>query len=307
MKVAVIGGLGFIGSHIVDSLISDNHEVYIYDNLSNGNIDNKNEKATVFIGDILEISDLNTFFERVKPDLVCHHAAQIDVQTSMKHPKMDASINVMGTINVLDMCVRHHVKRIVYASSAAIYGNPHYLPVDEKHPLNPESFYGLSKAIPESYIRLYARNNHFSYGILRYANVFGPRQKAEGEGGVVAIFSSLMTEGKDCFIYGDGNQTRDFIYVKDIAKANVLALQSDKSFTVNISTNKEITVNELFQIMKQTYDYQKQANYREARTGDIVNSYLSNKEAFDIIGFEPAYSVVEGIKEMADADGQKIS
>lgn len=303
MKIAVIGGLGFIGSHIVDILTEKGHEVYVYDNLSNGNIENANKSAQVYIGDIMETSDLNTFFERVKPDAVCHHAAQIDVQTSMKQPKTDARINIMGTINILDMCVRHHVKRIVYASSAAIYGNPLYLGVDEKHPLNPESFYGLSKAIPESYIRLYAKNNDFTYGILRYANVYGPRQKSEGEGGVVAIFSSLMKEGKDCCIFGDGSQTRDFIYVKDIAKANLLSLESDKDFTVNISTNKEITVNELFAVMKETYGYKKQAIHREARNGDIVNSYLDNRKAFELIGFEPAYSIEEGIREMAVTDG----
>jgi len=299
MKIAVIGGLGFIGSHIVDLLIQNNHEVVIYDNLSTGNIDNKNDKAKVYIGDILDVSDLNTFFLRTKPDVVCHHAAQIDVQTSMKQPKVDANINIMGTINILDMCVKHNVKRIVYASSAAIYGNPEYLGVDEKHPLNSESFYGLSKAVPEQYIRLYEKNNGLSYGIVRYANVYGPRQKSEGEGGVVAIFTNKMKKKLDCNIYGDGNQTRDFIYVKDIAKANLLAINSDKIFTVNISTNKEITINALYEIMSECYQYHKKPIYKIGRPGDIIKSYLDNTKAKEILKFSPSYSVKEGILEMS--------
>jgi len=299
MKVAVIGGLGFIGSHIVDLLVQNDHEVVIYDNLSTGDIDNKNDKAKLYVGDILDISDLNTFFLRNKPDVICHHAAQIDVQTSMSQPKVDANINIMGTINILDMCVRHNVKRIVYASSAAIYGNPEYLGVDEKHPLNAESFYGLSKAVPEQYIRLYAKNNKLSYGIVRYANVYGPRQKSEGEGGVVAIFTNKMKKNLDCNIYGDGNQTRDFIYVKDIAKANLLAINSDKNFTVNISTNKEITINELYNIMSECYNYNKKPIYKAGRPGDIIKSYLDNTKAKEILEFTPSYTVKEGILEMS--------
>lgn len=302
MKVAVIGGLGFIGSHIVDILIDNNHEVVIYDDCSTGSIDNLNKKANLFIGDILQYSDLNTFFERTKPDVVCHHAAQIDVQTSLKEPRKDANINIMGTVNILEMCVRHKVKRIVYASSAAIYGNPEYLGVDEKHNKNPESFYGLSKEIPERYIKMYAKSHQLSYGILRYANVYGPRQKSEGEGGVVSIFTTKMKNDEECFIYGDGTQTRDFVFVKDIAKANLLAIQSNDDFTINISTALEVSINELFKIMKQVYGYKREVTYLPAREGDILRSYLTNDLAKKTIGFTYGYSLINGIKEMAKLD-----
>jgi len=299
MKIAVIGGLGFIGSHIVDALIDNNHEVYVYDNLSTGDYENKNNKAIYHIGDILNTSDLDTFFNRVRPNAVCHHAAQIDVQTSMKQPKLDGEVNIIGSINLLDMCVKYKVKRIVYASSAAIYGNPKYLGVDENHQINPESFYGLSKSIPEQYIKLYAKNNNLSYGILRYANVYGPRQKAEGEGGVVAIFTKKMKNNSDCLIYGDGKQTRDFIYVKDIANANLLALENEQNFIVNISTNKKITINEVFKTMKECYHYSKNVIYKEERKGDIIDSYLDNNLANTIIKFTPKYNFQQGIIEMS--------
>ncbi|MCK5811793.1 MAG: NAD-dependent epimerase/dehydratase family protein [Clostridiales bacterium] len=302
MKVAVIGGLGFIGSHIVDILISNNHEVAIYDDCSTGTMDNLNKKASLFIGDILQYSDLNSFFERTKPDVVCHHAAQIDVQTSLKEPRKDASINIMGTINVLEMCVRHKVKRIVYASSAAIYGNPKYLGVDEKHEKNPESFYGLSKEIPERYIKMYAKSHNISYGILRYANVYGPRQKAKGEGGVVSIFTNKMKNNEECYIYGNGEQTRDFVFVKDIALANLLAIEKNDNFTVNISTALEVSVNELFNIMKKVYNYKKEVNYLPAREGDILKSYLTNDLAKIKLNFTYYYSLIKGIKEMAKLD-----
>lgn len=299
MKIAVIGGLGFIGSHIVDVFIKNNHEVFVYDNLSTGDYDNRNEKAQYYTGDIINVSDLNAFFMRVKPTIVCHHAAQIDVQTSMKQPKFDANVNIMGTINLLDMCIKHRVKRIIYASSAAIYGNPEYLGIDEKHNLNPLSFYGLSKSIPEKYIKLYAANSNLTYGILRYANVYGPRQKSVGEGGVVAIFTKKMKKDEECYIFGDGKQTRDFIYVKDIANANLLASQKNINFTINISTNTEITINEVFEIIKECYSYKKSVNYKEKRDGDIINSYLDNNKANKLIGFSPTYSFKKGILEMS--------
>jgi UDP-glucose 4-epimerase len=228
-----------------------------------------------------------------------HFAAQIDVQTSMNNPAYDAKINIMGTVNLLDMCKKHSVKRFVYSSSAAVYGNPKYLGVDEEHPKNPESFYGYSKLVPETYIKMFCSNSAMTYGILRYGNVFGPRQKAEGEGGVVAIFANRMKSDKACFIFGDGEQTRDFIYVKDIAAANSTALESTSNFTVNVGTAKAVSVNMLFDIMKKQYNYEKDAVIKAERPGDIIHSWLTNEKIRSELDWEPKYILESGISEMA--------
>lgn len=298
MKIAVTGGCGFIGSHTVDALVKKGHDVVSYDNLTTGSLENLNTNASFYQGDVEDKTQLDAFFTKEKPDAIMHMAAQIDVQTSMKNPSYDAVVNIVGTVNLLDMCNKYGVKRFVYSSSAAIYGNPEYLGVDEDHPKNPESFYGYSKLVPETYVKMMMN----SYGILRYANVYGPRQKAEGEGGVVAIFTDMMKKGGDCIIFGDGEQTRDFIYVKDIAAANVLALESDLNFTVNVSTSKATSVNELFHVMKQTYGYEKEAVYKEAREGDIENSWLANGRIIETLDWTPYYDLQNGIGEMRDHD-----
>ncbi|MCK5757683.1 MAG: GDP-mannose 4,6-dehydratase [Clostridiales bacterium] len=299
MKIAVTGGCGFIGSHTVDFLIEKGHDVVAYDNLSTGSLENLNTSAYFYQGEVEDRTQLDAFFIREKPDAVMHMAAQIDVQASMKNPSYDANVNIMGTVNILDMCKKYGVERFVYSSSAAIYGNPEYLGVDEKHPKNPESFYGYSKLVPETYIRMYCDSSDMNYGILRYANVYGPRQKAEGEGGVVAIFTDRMNKNKDCFIYGDGEQTRDFIYVKDIAAANAAALESTASFTANASTSSAVSVNALFNIMKLQYGYQKDVIYKPERPGDIIHSWLTNEIIKNELKWDPKYNLESGIKEMA--------
>ncbi len=299
MKVLVTGGCGFIGSHIVDILIENDHDVCVFDDLSSGSMENLNEKADLRTGDLTNRTEIDALFRIFKPDAVIHHAAQIDVQESMKNPAYDCSVNIKGTVDLLDLSTKYRVKRFIYASSAAIYGNPEYLGIDEEHPKNPESFYGYSKLVPETYIRMMSEISGMGYAVLRYANVFGPRQKARGEGGVVAVFTDRMQSDKDCTIFGDGKQTRDFIYVKDIAGANLLALEADKSFTVNVSTSEATSVNQLFNLMKKVYGYDKSAVYEEARKGDIEHSWLDNKRIKDILGWNPKYSLEDGIKEMS--------
>lgn len=300
MKIAVTGGCGFIGSHTIDYLIEKGHDVVAYDNLSTGSLENLNTSAHFYQGEVEDRTQLDAFFTREKPNAVMHMAAQIDVQVSMKNPSYDANVNVMGTVNVLDMCKKYGVERFVYSSSAAIYGNPEYLGVDEKHPKNPESFYGYSKLVPETYIKMYCDSCDMTYGILRYANVYGPRQKAEGEGGVVAIFTERMKKNEDCFVFGDGEQTRDFIYVKDIAAANAAALESTESFIANASTAIAVSVNGLFSIMKKTYGYKKDIIYKDARKGDIEHSWLTNDQSTKILGWNPQYNLKKGISEMAE-------
>ncbi|HPQ47092.1 MAG TPA: GDP-mannose 4,6-dehydratase [Clostridia bacterium] len=302
MKVLVTGGCGFIGSHVVDVLIENGHEVFVFDNLSSGSLENLDERAELFTGDITNRTELDAFFRMRKPDAVIHHAAQIDVQESMKNPAYDCSVNIQGTVDLLSLAIQYGVRRFIYASSAAVYGNPEYLGIDEEHPKIPESFYGYSKLVPETYIRMMAENAGMGYAVLRYANVYGPRQKARGEGGVVAIFTERMKSGRDCVIYGDGNQTRDFIYVRDIARANLMALDSDKNLTANVSTSVATPVNGLFDTMKAIYHYTKPAVHEAARKGDIEHSWLDNSRIRELLGWQPLYDLEEGIMEMQKGD-----
>lgn len=297
--ILVTGGCGFIASHITDELIDRGQEVVVFDDLSSGSLKNLNPKAHFFKGDVTKISDIEGVFYKYEIDKVCHHAAQISVAVSMQDPQYDVNTNVIGIINLLQCAVRHNVKRITFASSAAIYGNPVYLPIDEKHPKDPLSFYGLSKMTSEQCIKIFAQDGGMTYGILRYANVYGPRQKAEGEGGVVAVFMNRMVSGKDCYINGDGKQTRDFIYVKDIAKANVLALGNNENFIANVSTDVYTDINELFASIKKHTGYKKDAIYNERRKGDIKDSYLTNTGINDILSWKPEYSLEKGLEETA--------
>ncbi|HEX3033100.1 MAG TPA: NAD-dependent epimerase/dehydratase family protein, partial [Bacillota bacterium] len=203
MKVLVTGGAGFIGSHIADKLVEKGHEVVVVDNLSTGSRDNVNAMCTFYELDITD-ARLEQIFCREKPQIVIHHAAQIEVPKSLAAPALDANVNILGTINILECCRRYGVTKLVYASSAAVYGTPAYLPIDEKHPISPLSNYGVSKYAAELYIKCYAQLYGVDYTVLRYANVYGPRQSHSGEGGVISIFASGLLAGKAPLIQGNG-------------------------------------------------------------------------------------------------------
>ncbi|MDK2814152.1 MAG: UDP-glucose 4-epimerase [Thermoanaerobacter sp.] len=296
MKILVTGGAGFIGSHIVDLLIENGYEVVIVDNLSTGKEEFINKKAIFYKKDITD-DDLYEIFEKEKPDYVVHQAAQIDVQRSIDDPVFDAKVNVLGTVNLLECCRKSGVKKIVYASSAAVYGNPEYLPIDEVHKINPISYYGISKHTAEHYFEVYSQLYDLKYTILRYANVYGIRQDPKGEGGVISIFIDKMLKGERPIIFGDGNQTRDFVYVKDVAKANLLALEKGDSEVVNISTNKATSINKLVELMNEIMNTSLEPIYAEPRKGDIVHSYLDNKKALEVLGWKPEYSLKDGLRE----------
>ncbi|AFK85625.1 MULTISPECIES: SDR family oxidoreductase [Thermoanaerobacterium] len=296
MNILVTGGAGFIGSNIVDLLIDNGYDVAVVDNLSTGKKENINKKARFYNIDITD-DDLYKVFEYEKIDIVIHHAAQIDIQRSINDPVFDAKVNIIGTINLLECCRKYDVKKIVYASSAAVYGDPEYLGVDEKHRVNPISYYGISKHTPEHYIKVYNELYGLKYTILRYANVYGIRQDPKGEGGVISIFIDKMLSGKNPVIFGDGNQTRDFIYVKDVAKANLLALEKGDNEIINISTNRSTTINELVEIMNKFMEKPLKPIYKEPRKGDILHSYLDNKKAKDVLRWKPDYSLEDGLKE----------
>lgn len=297
MKVLVTGGAGFIGSNVVDELIINNHEVCVVDNLSTGKIDNLNNKAVFYKCSITNIDALELIFKIEKPEVVYHFAAQISVQTSLKKPNFDANINIVGTINLLECCRKYKIKKVIYPSSAAVYGNPEYLPIDENHPIEPISFYGISKHTPEHYIKTFCSLYDIKYTIFRYSNVYGTRQDPKGEGGVVSIFIDKFLKNEPPIIFGDGEQIRDFIYVKDIAKANLLALSKGDNEVLNVSTNVPMTVNTLFKIMKKVFNSDVMAAYLEARQGDIFNSYLNNILAREVLGWNVEYDFEDGVRE----------
>ena len=293
MSVLITGGAGFIGSHIVEEFINNNFEVVIVDNFYTGKKENINPKAKFYEVDIRDDS-LEKVFKENDIKYVVHQAAQSSVSISMKNPEYDMSVNIQGSLNLLRLSVKYGIKKFIAASTAAVYGYPEYLPVDEKHPVNCLSFYGLSKYTMEKYIQLFG----IDYVIFRYSNVYGPRQDALGEAGVVAIYLDKMTKQLPVEIHGDGKQTRDFIFVSDIAKANLKAVQSDaKNITLNLSNNSNISIIELFNSIKKLTDYKYEPTYIEPRKGDIKDSTLDNNLARELIDWTPEVFLEEGFKE----------
>jgi UDP-glucose 4-epimerase len=295
MRVLVTGGAGFIGSHIVDKLVKIGHEVIVLDNLSTGNASFLPPDVKFYGVNI--ISDkINSIFETCKPEVVIHHAAQIDVQRSLKEPMYDADVNIKGTINLLDACIKHHVRKIIYASSAAVYGTPQSLPIREDHPTNPISFYGISKLVPEFYIKTYSSLYGLDYTILRYANVYGERQDPKGEGGVISIFAEKFITNQSPCIFGDGKNTRDFIYVGDVAEANIAALSLGSQRTFNISTNTATTLLELCDAMKKVTGSNVEPMHLGERYGDIKHSSLDNSLASSMLLWNPSVTLEEGLQ-----------
>jgi len=298
MRILVTGGAGFIGSHIVDLLLEKGHSVGVIDNLSTGVISNIPTNAKRYLIDIAD-PELESVFKDFNPEYVIHHAAQVSVQGSLNDPYTDAKLNILSTISLLNCCSKFPIKKFIYASSAAVYGKPMYLPIDEKHPIQPLSYYGLSKYTPEQYIKLFAEQNNFIYTILRYANVYGPRQDPKGEGGVVSIFFDQLLQNKTPTIYGQGDQTRDFIYVKDIAAANAAALTLGHNQTINISSCSAVSVTTLFESIKSLFSSSPslEARYEQARHGDITHSTLDNTIACNELHWKPIYSLKKGLSE----------
>lgn len=297
MKVLVTGGAGFIGSHIVDLLIKNGYEVCIIDNLTHGKKSNINSKAKFYKIDIRDKGILD-IFKNEKPEFIVHNAAQISVLKSIENPIDDADININGTLNILEVARKTDVKKIIYSASAAIFGEPEYLPIDEKHSLNMISNYGVSKHTVEHYLKVYKKLYDMDYIALRYSNVYGPRQDSSGEGGVVAIFCEKIIKNESPYIFGDGKQTRDFVYVKDVARANLMAIKSNKIGVFNVCTNIKISVKKLFHCIKNIIDNKDiKPIYTEERDGDIKNSYMSYKKILNEIGWKPEYDIVKGLKE----------
>lgn len=296
MRVLVTGGCGFIGSHIVDKLLEEKHDVYVIDNLVTGHKGNVLHNIPIMDCDIN--SDMvDEIFENFKPEAIIHHAAQVSVTNSVNDMLYDETVNIHGTLRLIEAARKHNVKKIIFASTAAVYGNTVTLPIDLNHPTEPMSPYGVSKLSVEYYLKMAQKLFNIEYTILRYSNVYGPRQDANGEGGVIAIFSDCLAQNKAPFIYGDGEQTRDFIYVEDVASANVKALTMGHNEILNVSSGSQISIRELFETMKEASGQKIDAIYKEERHGDIRNSVLCNEKTKQALNWSPETSLLEGLRK----------
>ena len=311
MKILVTGGAGFIASHIVDGYILAGHEVIVIDNLSSGKKENLNRAARFYCVDITDRKSLDKIFTSEKPDIVNHHAAQIDVRKSVADPVFDARINILGAIHILESARQaRSVRKIIFASSGGtIYGEcPEDKPSpDENTPPNPLSPYGISKLASEFYIKYYSFQFGIKFTILRYANVYGPRQDPHGEAGVVAIFSNRILKGEECIIYGDGKQMRDYVYIEDVTRANLLSLSQGDDEVINIGTGQPTDVNRLYSIMSSIIDgYTSEPVYRPPRQGELFRSVLDIKKASHILKWSPSIGLEEGLKHTLDFFRSKI-
>jgi len=295
MKVLVTGGAGFIGSHIADTLLQAGADVAVIDNLSTGRLENLPAGVTLYREDI-RAAACEEIFAKEKPEYVIHQAAQANVGKSLADPAEDASVNVAGTINLLENCRRSGIRKIVYASSAAVYGDPERLPLTEDAACRPLSPYGVSKLTAEYYLAVYAANYGLRYTALRYANIYGPRQAREGEGGVITIFIDDLLAGRNLTVYGDGEQTRDFVYVGDVAAANFLALTRGDNGIFNIGSGGSIALNRLADELSKASGITPKIERQAPRPGDIRHSCLANGKAAAELGWQPRTGLAAGLR-----------
>ncbi len=296
MKVLVTGGAGFIGSHLVDKLVANGYTVIVIDNLRTGKKENINSHAKLYEVDLLDKLALENVLEKERPEYVFHLAAQPYVSVSTKNPQEDAQINIIGGINLLEVCKKHKPKIIYSNSGGATYGTVFYLPFDESHPLNPLSQYGISKHTIEHYLHLYHHLYGLNYTSLRYANIYGPRQDPYGEGGVIAIFASQLLQNKQPTIFGDGTQVRDYCYVSDVVNANIWAMNHGNQDKYNVGTGKGTTTQEIFDIIKKETSSQLEPIYVAERAGDVKACVL-NSNKLQAAGWALGYTLEKGIHE----------
>ena len=296
MKVLVTGGAGFIGSHVVDGYVAQGHTVAIVDNLSTGSRDFLNPKATFYEADIRR-PELSHVFEAERPEVVSHLAAQIDVRRSVEDPAYDADVNILGSINVLQNCMKHGVRKFIFASTGgAIYGEPETLPVSEEYWPKPVCHYGAAKYSVEHYVDLYRHLYNLDYTILRFTNVYGPRQNPHGEAGVCSILIGLMLAGKQPTLYGFGEPLRDYIYVGDVARAAALALNKGGGEVINLASGVGTSVREVFDIIRDILGFPHEPILRELRPGEVNRIYATRDKAAQILGWIPEMSLREGLE-----------
>lgn len=300
-KILVTGGAGFIGSHVVDLFVSHGYEVVIVDDLSTGRASNLNPAAKFYQTDIRD-PKIREVFEVERPDFISHHAAQMDVRRSVAQPLFDADVNILGSINLIECAKEFNVKHFIYISTGgAVYGEPETLPCDEMHPINPICQYGASKHTVEHYLYMYNVNYGLQYTVLRYPNVFGPRQDPHGEAGVVAIFTGKMLDNEPVTINGDGEQTRDFVFVRDCARANLLAVTVDHAPGIyNIGWGRPTSINEIFTNLVKITSYTHPVSYGPAKVGETRHIYLDASKANRDLGWSPTLSLEEGLRETVE-------
>ena len=296
MKILVTGGAGFIGSHLLAHLDAQKeHETVVLDNLSTGSAKHVPQGMKLCVGDICDFGTVDKLFAAEKFDAVIHFAAQTMVPYSLQHPQEDCNTNLIGLLNILESCRKYGVKTVVFSSSAAVYGDNPNIPLTEDLPLMPTSCYGITKMTSEHYLRMY----HDLYGInsivLRFANVYGERQGEGGEGGVISIFCKLLVQDKPLTVFGNGEQTRDFVYAGDIAQAAAKALNLKGFNVINISTGRETSLNKLLDAFKSACGHDLTVNYAPARECDIFRSVLSNDKLKSLLGFVPQMDIEHGI------------
>ncbi|NUN70201.1 MAG: GDP-mannose 4,6-dehydratase [Bacteroidetes bacterium] len=300
MNIMVTGGAGFIGSHVVDAFIAAGHTVIIVDDFSSGKEQNVNPKAKVYRMDIQDPAVENVFRDE-KIEVMAHLAAQMDVRRSVADPKFDASVNVLGFLNLMEAGRKHGLKKVIFSSTGgAIYGEQDYFPADEEHPNRPLSPYGITKLVTEKYLFFYKEIYGIDHVILRYANIYGPRQNPHGDAGVVAIFTQRMLKGEQPVINGDGKQTRDYVYVGDVVQGNLLALGYQGSNIFNIGTGIETDVNQLFGHIRALTGSSCEEKHIPAKAGEQMRSVITAKKISDTLGWKQTVTLEEGLKKTVE-------
>lgn len=293
-KILVTGGAGFIGMNLLEELLPL-HRLVVVDNLSTG-------KGAPILQDVhfYSMNILDEEFEKIvaqeKPEFIIHLAAQINVPESFVNPIFDLESNILGTLKVLEAARKNGVQKIIYPSSAAVYGSPQFLPITEEHPIAPMSFYGISKHTPEHYMQTYFHSYGLDYTVLRFANVYGPRQESGGEGGVIAVFTDNLLKNKPLSIFGDGEQTRDFVFVKDVAGAIMKSLSTGSHQILNIGSGRKVSVNQLFQQIKSLTQSSMEPQYLPTRSGDIRDCIFDIAKARSVLGWEPQTTLEQGLR-----------
>lgn len=298
-KILVTGGAGFIGSHVVDGYVEAGHEVVIVDDFSTGVRANVNPAARVYELDIRD-EGLADIVASETPDAICHLAAQIDVRRSVTEPIFDAQVNILGGINLLELSVKHGVKKFIFASTGgAIYGVQEKLPASEETTPHPECHYATSKLAFEHYLGLYGRLYNLRYTVLRFPNVYGPRQRPDGEAGVCAILTGLMLAGKAPTLFGHGTPLRDYVFVKDIARGALLALDKGDGETINLGSGRGTSVRELFDTLKDALRFEGEPVLADLRPGEVQENYITGDKAARVLGWRPETTLEQGLRETA--------